>query len=75
MRVFESCGYVYVDASKRKKFDAKAHRCIFLGYAEESKSYRVWDNDTQKLVVSRIIDLDERPPSAYIKVADPNLSF
>ena len=52
MRVFGSRGYVYVESSRRKKFDAKAHRCIFLGYAEGSKAYRVWDSDTQILVVT-----------------------
>lgn len=29
MRVFGSRGYVYVDATKRAKWDAKAHKCIF----------------------------------------------
>ncbi|KAI9906740.1 hypothetical protein PsorP6_016208 [Peronosclerospora sorghi] len=68
MRVFGSRGFVYVDSSKRSKFDPKAHRCIFLRYAENSKAYRVYDIDDQRVVVSRTIALDESPPSKYVPV-------
>ncbi|KAE9352691.1 hypothetical protein PR003_g4254 [Phytophthora rubi] len=43
LRVFGSSGYVHLDKSKRTKWDTKTRRCIFLGYTENSKAYRVWD--------------------------------
>ncbi|KAI9920782.1 hypothetical protein PsorP6_001959 [Peronosclerospora sorghi] len=62
MRVFGSPGFVYVDKYKRAKFDTKVYRCIFLGYAECSKAYRVWDCKINRIVVTRTIALDERLP-------------
>ncbi|KAI9907537.1 hypothetical protein PsorP6_016533 [Peronosclerospora sorghi] len=66
MRVFGSTDFVYVDQSKRGMFNAKAYRYIFLGYAKGSRAYRVWDCETNRIVVTWTIDLDECPPSEYI---------
>lgn len=65
MRVFGSRGFVHVDDSRRAKWDAKAHRCVFLGYAESSKAYRVWDEEDERVVVTRTVLLDERPLPQY----------
>jgi hypothetical protein len=65
LRVFGAKGYVRVDDSKRSKLDAKAHRCMFLGYSETSKAYRVWDCDDERIVVSRSIVLDVRPSATH----------
>jgi hypothetical protein len=64
LRVFGARGFVHVDKSKRTKWDKKAHRCIFLGYADGSKAYRVWDVENDCFVFWGSIALDERPPSA-----------
>ncbi|POM81573.1 Polyprotein [Phytophthora palmivora] len=34
LQVFRAKGYTRVHDSKRTKWDSKAHRCIFLDYAE-----------------------------------------
>ncbi|TYZ56837.1 hypothetical protein PybrP1_003733, partial [[Pythium] brassicae (nom. inval.)] len=60
LRVFGSRGYAHIDSSKRSKFDAKSFRCIFLGYADNTKGYKVWDIDGDKMRVSRSLMLDER---------------
>ncbi|KAI9920721.1 hypothetical protein PsorP6_001592 [Peronosclerospora sorghi] len=70
LRVFGSQWYVRGDESKRSKLDPKAHRCIFLGYAVGSKAYRVWDLDEERLVTTRTVQLDERPPSPYLNLTD-----
>ncbi|OWY99248.1 polyprotein, partial [Phytophthora megakarya] len=64
MRVFGARGFVYVDGSKRRKCHAKSHQCIFLGYSETSKAFRVRDIEDERFVVSRTIALDERPPTS-----------
>lgn len=69
LRVFGSRSFMHVDKSKRSKWDRKAHRCIFLGYADASKAYRVWDLDDERLVVTRTVALDEHPPSEYSDVS------
>ncbi|OWY91192.1 polyprotein [Phytophthora megakarya] len=60
LRVFGSVGYAHVDKSKRTKLEAKSFKCMFLGYAEDSKGYRVYDLESNKVKVSRSLKLDER---------------
>ncbi|KAH9689170.1 Integrase catalytic domain-containing protein [Citrus sinensis] len=45
--------YVMYNAQERKKLDAKSRRCIFLGYADGVKGYRLWDTTAHKIVISR----------------------
>ena len=64
-RVFGSSGFYRVDDSKRSKLDPKANRCLFLGYSETSKAYRVWDYELSRVVITRSVVLNERPPESY----------
>ncbi|KAH9801106.1 hypothetical protein KPL71_000900 [Citrus sinensis] len=45
--------YVMYNAQERTKLDAKSRRCIFLGYADGVKGYRLWDPTAHKTVISR----------------------
>lgn len=73
MRVFGFRGYGHIDKSKRTKWDARAHACLFLGYAAGSKkAYLAWDLDDERLVVARSVDLDERPLDGYHIVVHVN---
>ncbi|GMF25303.1 unnamed protein product [Phytophthora fragariaefolia] len=65
LRVFGSRGFVHVDKSRRSKWDARAHACIFLGYAAGSKAYRVWDVEDERVVTTRTVVLAERPVENY----------
>jgi hypothetical protein len=40
-KVFGSICYVHVPDAKRIKLDAKAHKCIFIGYDERKKRVEV----------------------------------
>ncbi|KAE8982274.1 hypothetical protein PR003_g24742 [Phytophthora rubi] len=66
---FSSREFVHVMKSKRSKWDPKAHRSIFLGYSNTSKAYRVWDLETERVLTSRNVLLDEIPPASYSKAA------
>ncbi|KAE9084570.1 hypothetical protein PF010_g20776 [Phytophthora fragariae] len=57
LRVFGSHGYAHIDKAKRTKLEPKSLRCMFLGYAENVKGYRVFDLDASKVKVSRSIKL------------------
>jgi hypothetical protein len=38
---------------QRTKLDPKSRKCIFLGYADNVKEYRLWDPTAHKVVVSK----------------------
>ncbi|KAH9735931.1 hypothetical protein KPL71_017911 [Citrus sinensis] len=44
---------VMYNAQERTKLDPKSRRCIFLGYADGVKGYRLWDPTAHKIVISR----------------------
>ncbi|ETP08782.1 hypothetical protein F441_15296 [Phytophthora nicotianae CJ01A1] len=60
LRVFGSMGYAHVDKSKRTKLEPKSFKCLFLGYADDSKGYRVFDLESNKVKMSRSVRLEER---------------
>ncbi|OWZ19016.1 hypothetical protein PHMEG_0006804 [Phytophthora megakarya] len=59
LRVFGSQGYTHIDDAKRTKLEAKSFRCLFLGYAENAKGYRVYDLEASKVKLSRSVKLGE----------------
>jgi len=42
-----------------KRLDAKSELCIFIGYSETSKAYKLYNPLTNKLIVSRDVIFDE----------------
>jgi len=52
MRVFGCICYAKVPDEKRTKLDAKGIKCLFLGYCEGTKAYRVMSMDTKKIIKS-----------------------
>lgn len=57
IRIFGSVGYVHVAKEKRKKLDKKSTKLILVGYEQEN--YRMYDQNTKKITVSRDIKFDE----------------
>ncbi|KAE9004319.1 hypothetical protein PR002_g17101 [Phytophthora rubi] len=60
LRVVGSVGYAHIDKAKRTKLEPKSFKCMLLGYAENSKSYRVYDLESNKVKVTRSMKRDER---------------
>jgi len=53
LRVFGCDAYVHVPKEKRTKLDSKYEKCIFIGYKDGLKGYKLWNPVTQKVVYSR----------------------
>lgn len=52
-RIFGCKAMAKVPDALRKKFDKKSMECIFVGYAENQKGYRLLQKSTNKLIISR----------------------
>ena len=59
LKVFGCICYVHVPDELRTKLDAKAEKCIFLGYSLEHKGYRCYNPMTRKLRISCDVVFDE----------------
>jgi hypothetical protein len=59
IRIFGSDAYVHVPKELRNKLSAKSKKGVLMGYSASSKAYRVWHNDTRRIVESRDVLFDE----------------
>ena len=53
LRVFDSIAYSHISDERRKKLDDKFEKCIFVGYNERFKAYKLYNLITKKLVISK----------------------
>ena len=53
LHTFGSPVYVMYNPQETTKLDPKFRKCLFLGYADGVKGYRLWDPTTHKVVISR----------------------
>ena len=51
--------FTHVPQIKRDKLDKKAEAGVFIGYSLISKSYRVFQPDTKKIIIRRDVSLME----------------
>ena len=68
IRVFGSKAYFYVPKEKRSKWDNRAEEGIFVGYYENAKGYRILQLATNKIIISRTVNIDEENKSSGIEV-------
>jgi hypothetical protein len=48
--VFSCDSYVHVPKENRSKMDNKANKCIFMGYKDCVKGYKIWNPKSKKIV-------------------------
>lgn len=53
LHVFGSEVYVHIPKEKRRKLDAKAKKCLFVGYDNYVKGFRVFDTKTNTIEIAR----------------------
>jgi hypothetical protein len=59
MRVFGCLAYAMVPDEKRGKLDVKGTKCLFLGYCEGTKAYRLMCLQTKKIIKCRDVEFLE----------------
>ena len=50
-KVFGCECWAHIPDDKRKKLDPKSRKCIFIGYSEDSKAYRLFDTSNQSVII------------------------
>ena len=73
LKIFGCEAYVLKTESSRSKLDAKSKRCTFVGYSQQSKAHRLWDNDARRIVISRDVVFNEEATPASEHV--PTIKF
>lgn len=53
LNVFGCKGYTHVPKEKRRKLDDKAVLYTFVGYSAECKGYKMFNKETNKIIISR----------------------
>ena len=59
MRVFGCVAYAHVPEIERRKLDKKAVKLRFVGYANNAKGYRLWDEDKRRILIRRDVVFNE----------------
>jgi hypothetical protein len=66
MKVFGYITYAHVSKEKRRKFDDKSVKCIFIGYSIERRSYKMFDHQEKKMIISGYVVFDEQGIISHI---------
>ena len=61
-------GFAHIDKTKRSKFDSKAYPCVFLGYSDTTRGYRVWNVKAKKVEVVRTAKFQEAPKTHFVQI-------
>jgi hypothetical protein len=65
-RVFGSCAWTHIPSEKRKALDPHSTHCIFVGYLDDVKGYKLIDPSTDRLIIERNVQFEESPLHAPI---------
>ncbi|CAF4946174.1 unnamed protein product [Pieris macdunnoughi] len=68
LRIFGSVVMVHILKERRLKWDKKANKLIFVGYAEKTKGYRVYDPVTNIVTISRDVVVMESPNQKMVEI-------
>ena len=60
LRVFGYVSFSHVPNELRRNMDKKSEQCIFTGYSEQQKDYKLYNIVTKKIVVSRDVKFLEQ---------------
>jgi hypothetical protein len=55
-KVFGCVAYAHVPEEMRRNIDDRSEKCIFIGYSDQSKAYRLYNLVTKKLIVRKMLN-------------------
>lgn len=70
IRLFGTTVLVHIPTEKRRKWDAKSQKMIFVGFDGNTKGYRCINQTTRKLTISRDVIFHEITPNNTINLID-----
>lgn len=70
LRIFGSECFNHIPTNNRSKFEAKATKCLMLGYAASMGTYRLWDTEKKKFIVGRHVTFNEASVLKRIKLVE-----
>jgi hypothetical protein len=65
LRIFGCEAYTHIPACDRRKLDPKSIKCIFVGYCDNTKAYRLWDAVSRRIKISRDVLFNENTQSTH----------
>lgn len=57
LKIFGSVAMVHVPKQRRLKLDPKSTKCVFVGYADDVKGYRLYNATTGEIIISRDVKI------------------
>ena len=60
IKVFGCMAYYFIPKINRSKLSPRARKGIFIGYCDDSRSYRVYDPEYRKINIVRNVKFDEK---------------
>jgi hypothetical protein len=67
--VFDSIAWAHIPNDKMKELQPKSEKCIFVGYSEDVKGYRLLQPHCNEIILRRDVKFDEN-----ILACEPNLT-
>ena len=63
-RIFGSKAWARIPIEKRKALQPQSQECLFVGYSEDSKGYKLINLSTNKSFIERCVQFEEEPLAA-----------
>lgn len=57
LKIFGCLAYSHIPGFLRTKLNDKSEKCVFIGYSERSKAYKLYNPKIKKIVISRMFVL------------------
>ena len=63
-RIFGSKAWARIPKEKRKDLQPQSQECLFVGYSEDSKGYKLIKLSSNKFFIERSVQFEEEPLAA-----------
>jgi hypothetical protein len=73
--IFQSYTWAHIPFKKREALIPQSTTCIFVGYRDGVKGYRLLDPSTNKLIVEHIVQFEESPCMLHLSHMQRFLNF